>query len=166
MSNGSTGSGPRHLTSFYRQLSETLAPPSVRRVHAVLHRALTVALRWRLIDSDPTQLVDPPSMHAKTIHPYSVAEAQAFLSAASNDRLEARWVIALSLGLRQGEVLGLGWPHVDFEQQRITVERALQRQPDGSLRLVRTKTERSRRVIPMPISVSESLKRRRAQQTV
>jgi integrase len=39
---------PQHITGFYRDLARTLAPSSVRRVHAVLRRALTVAVRWGL----------------------------------------------------------------------------------------------------------------------
>jgi integrase len=151
---------PQHITAFYRELSTTLAPSSVRRVHAVLRRALIVAVRWGLMPNNPTLLVDPPSLQTQSIRPYSVSEAQAFLAAAADDRLEARWLIGLTLGLRQGEVLGLGWPQVDFDQMVISVERALQRQPDGALELVRTKTVRSRRVIPMPASVASGLRRR------
>jgi integrase len=112
----------------------------------------------------PTLLVDPPSLSHAKVRPYTVAEAKAFLDVASKDRLEARWVIALTLGLRQGETLGLGWSHIDFDHNLITIERALQRQPDGSLALVPTKTERSRRVIPMPSSVASTLRRRQALQ--
>ncbi|QNN54687.1 site-specific integrase [Nocardioides mesophilus] len=142
-------------------MGKTLAPASVRRIHAVLRRALTVAVRWGLITTNPALLVDPPPLTRATVKPYTVAEARSFLEAASRDRLEARWLIALSLGLRQGEVLGLGWQHVDLENSLLFVERALQRQPDGTLALVRTKTDRSNRVIPMPPSLAASLVRRR-----
>lgn len=152
---------PQHVAAFYRQMGTTLAPSSVRRIHAVLRRALTVAARWGLIPTNPTLLVDPPSMSRTAIKPYTVHEARTFLEAAGHDRLEARWVIALTLGLRQGEVLGLGWQHVDFANRVLHVERALQRQPDGSLALVRTKTDRSNRIIPMPASVLGALARRR-----
>jgi integrase len=155
---------PQHITAFYRELSRTLAPSSVRRVHAVLRRALTVAVRWGLMANNPTLLVDPPSIQTQRIQPYSVSEAHAFLAAAAHDRLEARWLIGLTLGLRQGEVLGLGWPQVDFDNMVISVERALQRQPDGALELVQTKTVRSRRLIPMPTSVASGLRRRPALQ--
>jgi integrase len=152
---------PQHLVALYRRLSETLAPSSVRRVHAVLRRALTVAVRWGIIHTNPAQLVDPPSMQTKTVQPYTVREARVLLKAATDDRLEARWVIAVSLGLRQGEVLGLGWQHIDFARRLITVERALQRQPGGNLALQPTKTARSNRVVPMPDAVADALERRR-----
>lgn len=155
---------PQHITAFYREMSKTLAPSSVRRIHAVLRRALTVAVRWGLISTNPATLVDPPSVTTKQITPYSVAEARQLLEYAAQDRLEARWVIALTLGLRQGETLGLGWQHVDFDRRLLHIERALQRQPDGSLALLRTKTERSKRIIPMPPSVVAALHRRQVLQ--
>jgi integrase len=155
---------PQHITAFYRDLSRTLAPSSVRRVHAVLRRALTVAVRWGLIQTNPTLLVDPPSLSHAKVRPYTVDEAKSFLAVASRDRLEARWVIAMTLGLRQGETLGLGWSHIDFDKNLITIEQALQRQPDGGLALVPTKTERSQRVIPMPPAVATALRRRQTLQ--
>lgn len=73
-------------------------------------------------------------------------------------------MVTLSLGLRQGEVLGLGWQHVDLHDGVLRIERALQRQPDGSLKLVETKTHRSKRTIPMPPSVVSAFERRATQQ--
>jgi integrase len=144
---------PQHITTFYREMSKNLAPSSVRRIHAVLRRALTVAVRWGIIHTNPALLVDPPPVPRNDVKPYTVEEARIFLKAALEDRLEARWVIAVSLGLRQGEVLGLGRQHVDLQNGVLRIERALQRQPDGSLKLVETKTHRSKRTIPMPPSV-------------
>jgi integrase len=62
-------------------------------------------------------MVDPPTMVRTEVHPLSIDEARAFLQSAASDRLEARWVIGLMLGLRQGEVLGLSCPGIDFEHQ-------------------------------------------------
>jgi integrase len=155
---------PEHIAGFYGDLSTSLAPSSVRRIHAVLRRALTVAVRWGLLSINPATRVDPPSNVSAEVVPLNVDEARQFLSIAANDRLEARWLIGVTLGLRQGEVLGLGWQHVDLERKVLRVERALQRQPDGSLGLTRTKTERSRRVVPMPPSVVTALERQRDRQ--
>ena len=156
--------GPQHLTALYRGLSQTLAPSSVRKVHAILRRALNIAVRWGLIATNPAQLVDPPGIQVKRISPYSASEAQLLLTAARDDRMRARWTIALNLGLRQGEVLGLGWQHVDFERNLLTVERSLQRQPGGGLALVKTKTEKSQRVLPMPPTVAAALRERAVRQ--
>lgn len=77
------------------------------------------------------------------------------------DRLEARWVIAIALGLRQGEALGLRWSDVDLDEGVLHVRRALQRQPDGALKLAEPKTARSRRAVPLPPSAVDALRDRR-----
>lgn len=76
------------------------------------------------------------------------------------------WVIALALGLRQGEVLGLRWTDVDLDAGVLRVNRALQRQSDGALKLVEPRTARSRRAVPLPQSVVDALNVRRAEQDV
>ena len=105
-------------------------------------------------------MVDPPSLTRHDVEPYCVDEARSLLQAAATERLEARWVIALMLGLRQGEVFGLGWQHIDWDNKTLHVARSLQRQPDGTLGLVETKTQRSHRLIPMPPAVVAALLRR------
>ena len=98
------------------------------------------------------------------ISPYTVEEARAFLAAAEKDRLNARWVVGLCLGLRQGEVLGLQWDDVDFETGFLHVRRALRLQPGGDLALVETKTASSERTIPMPKPIIEALRTHRKSQ--
>ncbi len=103
-------------------------------------------------------------MTKSQISPYSVEEARAFLAAAERDRLNARWVVGISLGMRQGEVLGLQWEDVDFDAGLLHVRRALHRQPRGALELVDTKTVASERTIPMPRPVSAALRAHRKRQ--
>ncbi|HET9828540.1 MAG TPA: hypothetical protein VFQ11_08525 [Nocardioidaceae bacterium] len=111
---------PQQVAALYRKLGTTLSPSSVRRVHAVLRRALTVAVRWGLIATNPALMVDAPSMRRADIVPSTVSKARKLLDVASGDRHEARWLIALTLGLRPREVLGLGWQHVDTERRLLT----------------------------------------------
>jgi integrase len=155
---------PQHISDCYRELGRSLSPSSIRRVHAVLRRALTVAVRWGLAPTNPALMVDPPSLKRRDLRPYTVEEARKLLDAVSGDRLEARWVIAIMLGLRQGEALGLMWRDIEFEARTLHVRRSLQRQPDGTLALVDTKTQRSNRLLPMPPAVAAALVRRRQAQ--
>lgn len=155
---------PQHVAAFYRQRSEILTASSVRRIHAILRRALTVAVRWGLIERNPVLMVDPPPMSHQEIQPYTVEEARRFLDAVDEHRLRARWIIGVSLGLRQGETLGLRWEDVDLTQSQLHVRRALRLQPDGSLALVDTKTARSRRTLPMPAPVTQALHAHRQRQ--
>jgi hypothetical protein len=94
---------PQDITTFYRDRLRILSPSSVRRIHALLRRALNVAVRWGLLPANPVTMVDPPPLTQRQIHPFTINEARAFLNAVADHRLDARWVVGLSLGLRQGE---------------------------------------------------------------
>jgi integrase len=90
-------------------------------------------------------------------------QAGTFLKAIKEDRLQALYMAALSLGLRQGEALGLRWQDVDIDQRTLRINHALQR-VDGEVRLVEPKTIRSRRTLPLPESVIQSLRSHRVRQ--
>ncbi|MGH7920013.1 MAG: site-specific integrase [Candidatus Dormibacteraceae bacterium] len=83
-------------------------------------------------------------------------EAAALRRAVTGDRLEALWILALALGLRQGELLGLRWDDVDLVGRVLDVRKQLQR-VDGKLGLVSLKTRKSRRRLPMPVFVVNAL---------
>jgi integrase len=94
-------------------------------------------------------LATPPRVVREERRPLSPEQARAFLDAVAGDRLEALYQVAISLGPRQGEALGLGWDDVDLDNKRLRVRRALQR-IDGKLTLKEPKTEKSRRTLPLP----------------
>ncbi|TYB37693.1 site-specific integrase [Micromonospora sp. AP08] len=134
-------------------------------MHANLRRALNVAVRWQLIHSNPAALVEPPSLPHVEVRPYSLAEARRFLKAVEGLRLEARWLIGIALGLRQGEVLGLRWDDIDLAAGTLRVRGQLQRDPEtGGLVFVETKTARSRRTLPLPPTVLTALLRHQQRQ--
>lgn len=83
------------------------------------------------------------------MHVLDPIEAGRLVAAARNDRLGSMAVLALATGMRMGEVLGLRWCDVDLDAGVLRVTYALQR-INGKLTLVQPKTERSRRVVPLP----------------
>jgi len=155
---------PSQVSDFYSSQLLRLSPGSVRRLHALLRRSLGVAVRWQLIPWNPVAAVDPPSLSSIEVHPFDTNEARLFLAAASGDRFEARWLIAISLGLRQGEVLGLAWRDVDLDQRVLAVRQTLQYRPGEGFHLVPPKTARSRRIVPLTNAIVDALKLRREQQ--
>lgn len=155
---------PADLTRLYNQkTTEGLSPTSVRHLHAVIRRALTIACRWQLITTNVASLVEPPSATRTEIDPLTQTEARQLLAALSADPMRARWEVAL-LGLRQGEALGLAWEDVDLDRRTLTVRRALQRQKGAGLVFTEPKTARSRRTIPLPEPLVASLRAHRASQ--
>ena len=90
-------------------------------------------------------------------------EARRLLAAAAGDRLEAFYSVALAVGLRRGEALGLTWSDLDLQKGILTVRQALQR-TGGKLKLSETKSASSRRTVPLPVFAIEALKRHRERQ--
>jgi len=140
-----------------------LAPKYVKNIRAVLRGALNQAVRWDLLGRNPASLVEPPRVERYEIKPLTPVEARAFLAAIRGDRLEALYSVALTMGLRQGEALGLRWSDVDLDIGSLRIEKQLQR-IEGRLQLVELKTKLSRRALIMPSSIVASLREHRHRQ--
>jgi integrase len=125
-----------------------LSPRTVHHIRAVMRNAFNQALRWGLVLRNVAELVDPPRVPEVQRRTLSVSEVVRFLRSIRGDRLEAAYVVGLSLGLRIGEVLGLRWESIDLERGVLTVQASLQR-VDGRLMLGELKTARSRRTLPL-----------------
>ena len=108
-------------------------------------------------------LVDPPRVVRKEIEPFDVESAEQLLRAVRGHRLEALFTVALALGLRQGEALGLRWDDIDLDNATIIVRKQLQR-IEGKLQLTEPKTERSRRTIALPPFAVDALRLHRIRQ--
>ena len=146
-----------------RKLASGLAPRRVAMIRGVLRTALNQALRWGLVARNVATLVTPPRAAHFEVRPLDPAQARAFLDAVRGDRLEALYTVALALGLRQGEALGLRWDDVDVEAGVLHVRHALQR-IDSKLQLVEPKSARSRRTIVLPDIVRDALRAHRVRQ--
>ena len=140
-----------------------LSPHTVRRAWDVLKNALGHAERWDYVSRNVALRVDPPRLGRPLERYLTAVEARTLLATVKEDRLEALYTVALGMGLRQGEALGLRWEDVNLDGERLRVEVALQR-VKGTLTLVETKTERSRRSLPLPQVVVNALKEHQARQ--
>jgi len=155
---------PRQIQSLLNEKFDSgLSARSVGIIHAVLRQALNQALRWEMVSRNVATLVEPPRAPRADVTYMTPTQARTFLDAIRGDRLEALYAVAVALGLRQGEILGLRWADVDFDVSTITVCQALQR-VDGRLTFVEPKSRRSRRTIPMPPTVARALRAHRARQ--
>jgi integrase len=106
---------PQHLQRLYAaRLAAGASAQSVVHLYRMLHRALSQALKWGLIGRNVAALVDPPRVERAEFEPLTAQEAARLLDAAKGDRLEALYVLALTTGLRRGELLGLRWQDLDL----------------------------------------------------
>ncbi len=152
---------PLHIqTLMNRKLREGLSPKSVRYIRGTLRTALNQAQRWGLVARNSAALVDGPRVERYEIRPFTPEEARTFLASLRGHRLEALYSVALTLGLRQGEALGLRWQDVDLQLGYLRVEKQLQR-IESKFQLVEPKTARSRRTIVMPPSITAALRAHR-----
>ncbi len=138
--------------------SEPLSTQTVHYVHSVLRRALNQALKWGSVTRNVAVLVDPPRVEKHTISFLTPEQGQRLLTAAAGHRLEALYTVALLLGLREGEVLGLRWSDIDFTAHTLRVGQTVQR-VSGRLLLAPPKTESSKRLLPLPMKVERALAR-------
>lgn len=177
---------PDHIERLYtRMLATGLAPATVHQVHRTLRTALNEAVRRGRITGNPAQVAKSPRLIEVEIEPFTMDEAKRVLDAAIGRRNGARWAIALALGLRQGEALGLRWSDVDLAARSLVIRRALQRHtwqhgcggtcsgkrgadcPDrrgGGLVVVETKSRSGRRGLGLPVPVVELLVQHRTEQ--
>ena len=145
-------------------LRDGLSPQTVRHARTVLRTALGQAVKWGKVPRNVASLVDSPRVEQRDPTVFTSDQARAFMAAIEEDRLAALYHVALALGMRQGEILGLCWDAIDFDAGQLRVIRNLQR-IDGKPALVEPKTKRSRRTLPLSPSLVARLRAHRAQQS-
>lgn len=156
---------PEHLERFYRAMeAEGLAPATILQCHRIISRALKVAMQRGYVARNVATLVDAPSVTRTEVTPPTMEQVRAILDTAGKRRDAARWAVALALGLRQGEALGLTWDSVDLDSETLTVRQALQRQRGKGLVLVEPKSHAGRRTLPLPTFVTAMIRTHRAAQ--
>jgi len=154
---------PADVEYAMHERGKTVSPRTVQHMWAVLRVALNHALAQELVVRNAAALAKPPRVPYKPIAPLDPGQAQRLLEAARGDRLEAAYAVAIALGLRQGELLGLRWEDVDLNAGTIRVGHALQK-IEGELQLVEVKTRGSHRTVNMPAFVAKSLVEHRRRQ--
>jgi integrase len=151
---------PAHARWFYRErLDSGLAPATVHKIHAVLHKALKAAVSDGLIPRNAASGMKLPRIAREEIEPLAAEEARRLLETAreTSNRLEVLYVLALNTGMRQGELLALKWDDVDLERGVLRVRRTLTRQ-GGSFVLGEPKTKKSRRTIRLTAAAVDALR--------
>ncbi|MFJ7590783.1 tyrosine-type recombinase/integrase [Streptomyces sp. NPDC097617] len=117
---------PEHLESLYRRMkAKGSKPATAHQAHRTARTALGEAVRRGHAAKNAAALAKPPRVEEAEdeIEPYSVEEIQSLLIEVNKRRNSARWMLALALGLRQGETLGLRWADVDLENEYLKLRR-------------------------------------------
>ena len=153
---------PKHIQTYHRdKLDEGLSPATVLKHHILMRSALAVAVKWKLIEHNVAELVDPPRAEPKEMRALTEKEANLLLDFCK----ETRWYPLLHTliwtGLRRSEVLGLRWQDVDLDEATLSITSVLHQLDDGTFVESRPKTPRSRRQVALLPSSCLVLRARR-----
>lgn len=176
---------PEHVEKLTQRMQrQGSSAGTAHQAHRTLRTALNEAVRRRYLSSNPARLAKPPRLTETEIEPYTIEEIRRLFAAVAERRNRARWAIALSLGLRQGEVLGLKWDDIDLPNLTLRVRRGrlrpkyahgcrtpcgrkagycpakVQTRPDTD----DTKSKAGRRAIGLPPELAELLRVHQAEQ--
>ncbi|HLG87046.1 MAG TPA: site-specific integrase [Alphaproteobacteria bacterium] len=176
---------PLHLETYYNETVtkprkrtkrggaiDELAPLSahtVRHHHRVLSQALKQAVRLRLLAFNPANNVNPPRPLHKEMRILDHAQTGVLLKAAKGSPIELVVLIAVTTGMRRGEILGMRWKDLNLEARTLSVAQTLEEVRDETTRKMRLtfkapKTDRSRRTITLPEMTAEALRLHRVEQ--
>jgi len=126
---------PTQIRSMARDIEKTRSSSTALKVHAVLSKALTDAVRTRILAVNPAEMVDRPKVAVSNHGSLTAPQAARFLLSVEHEHNVARWAIAFFLGMRQGECLGLTEEMVhpgdgtDADPGTLTIAWQLQRLP-------------------------------------
>jgi integrase len=153
---------PTHLRGLYRNKTDaSLSPRTVQYIHVTLHKALKQAVNDGLVPRNVTETVKPPQLRREEIKPLTSKQTKMLLNTIRGNRLEALYVLAISAGLRQGELLGLKWEDVDLEHGTLQVRRTLSGSKNGNPIFGSPKTAKGKRSVTLTEKAIEALKRHR-----
>lgn len=146
---------PDHIRLLYRTMRDQgSAEANVRQTHAILARALKIAMQEGKLARNPIESVKPPSTKTNKVKQLTMAQARQVL--ATTD--DARWWLAVFYGMRQGEVLGLRWCDIDFEKGLLYVVQTRQKGRDGTVIFGTPKSDAGERVVPLIPMMAARLK--------
>lgn len=167
---------PMHLVEFYKNLKDSgirldgkpgsLSDQYIVHHHRLLRTMLQYAVKWQFLNSNPASLVDPPKVRKKQTNVYDEKQVQALLEAVEHEDSKYKVLInlAVSTGMRQGELLGLEWKHIDFESFTIHVRQSSQYIAGKGIITKPPKNETSIRSITVPESIIALLRVYKAEQ--
>lgn len=156
---------PQRVQKLYAdKLKQGLNPKMVTNIHGVLHKALDNAVKWNLVARNVCDAVSPPRIPKIEKQVLTKQQAHTLLEHVKKHRLEALLMVAITTGMRRGEILALRWRDVNFGDGSIQVRRTVDYIPHFGYVENEPKTARGRRKIMLPSFVIDALKLHRLHQ--
>ncbi|MGB7605896.1 MAG: site-specific integrase [Lutisporaceae bacterium] len=140
-----------------------LSPRSIKYIHTTLHEALSHAVRMQIIVRNVTDFVTTPKQKKYRSTAYEEEQALELLEISKGTDMEAPITLALGLGLRRGELLGLKWHDIDFKNKQVRIINNLI-YANKKLEFKDPKSESGIRTLEMPEGMIAILKRHQLKQ--
>ncbi len=156
---------PSHINRLYTQMKDGgKGARTIQLVHATLHAAFNQAVREGYLGRNPVNAVERPNVERVEFQILDESQARRLLFAASRSPFETIFYLALTTGMRKGELLGLQWSDLDEVKGILHIQRQLQQIPRKGSFLVPTKTRAGRRMINLGQGTLSQLKAHRERQ--
>lgn len=153
---------PLHIQRMVTALSKTPGAATANKARRTLHGAMKQAVRWQLIPRNPVEAVDPVKETPHESKLWTFKQTATFLDAARGHRLYAAFYLALSTGLRRGELLGLYWS--DLQDGQLRVQRNLTKGDKKGPVWTAPKTQQGTRIVSVPTDALDVLEEHRRRQ--
>jgi integrase len=158
---------PQTLQAFINERSASgLSAATVKHINATLRAALSQAQRWQLVHQNAAKLITPPRSVRYRAAILSPTQAKQFLTFLIGHRHQALFTMALTMGLRRGELLALRWSDINLETGMLFVRHSLERVKGKGLCLTEPKTDKAKRDLRIPQICLTALVGHRASQQV
>ena len=153
---------PLQLQNLYTSKLDSLSPRSVQYIHSILRNALNRAVKWGLLTENPVDRVDAPSVPKSELDIWTLGQAMRFLAFIKGHRRYALYHLAITTGMRRGEILGLRWE--DIGDNSLRVRQALMEDYSGQPYFDTPKTSAALRTIPLSEEDVAALRQHRVYQ--
>ena len=152
------------LQAFFAQKQEKLKPSTLAHIHSVISSALSNAVKWGLVGRNVASLVSLPRVERYEGQVLTVDQARKLLEVARGSRIDVLLLVALTTGMRQGELVALHWSDLNFETGVLQVRRNVTHMTGKGYVEREPKTKAGRRKIGLTDVVLEALKEHRERQ--
>lgn len=147
-----------HIQSLYSQLERANCPPRTRQMtHVILKRAMSQAVQRGHLSKNPCEFITKPKVAKRAMRYWDSQEIELFLKFAKENRFYALFVLAVTTGLRQGEIFALKWSDLNLGSKTLSVTRSTY-ELKGKIFVGEPKTQKSRRCIDLPQFALHALK--------
>lgn len=113
------------------QNNKPLSDSTVQRIYNIVVTALNYAVKNELIKINPAKKVDRPKIAKRKLTIWNIEQIQKFLSSFEYSRHYVAFFLAIHTGMRQGEILGLPWSNIDYQNRIIMVTQTLEHDGKG-----------------------------------